>query len=120
MHLGAPKKVFEKARLLRANATRHETMLWEVLRGLRPKGFHFRRQHPIRFYVVDFYCHSAKLIIEVDGLGHSKTEVKALDQEKEEFFRGNGIKVLRFSNEEVEQFIGAVESEIKGFLDLEE
>ncbi|MCW3108841.1 MAG: hypothetical protein JWQ09_3347, partial [Segetibacter sp.] len=61
--------VFERAKELRKNMTEAEKLLWEYLKG-GINGFKFRRQHPIGIYIADFYCHSFKLIIELDGKIH--------------------------------------------------
>ena len=60
----------EFARVLRQHPTRAEDMLWRSLRGSRFNGAKFRRQVPIDRYVVDFYCHAAKLVVELDGRQH--------------------------------------------------
>jgi very-short-patch-repair endonuclease len=60
----------EFARLLRKHPTRAEELLWEGLRGSRFHGAKFRRQVPFGRYVVDFYCHAAKLVVELDGKQH--------------------------------------------------
>lgn len=59
------------ARRLRRDPTVGETRLWSWLRDRRLAGFKFRRQHPIGRYVVDFYCPQARLVVEIDGDGHS-------------------------------------------------
>lgn len=67
MHSGAAKPLYQMARELRNNATHAETILWGYLKT-KPLGFKFRRQHPYSIYILDFYCHSLKLVIEVDGI----------------------------------------------------
>ena len=66
MFLGASKVIFQRAEVLRNSQTASEKVLWEYLRA-KPLGHKFRRQHPLFAFVVDFYCHSLKLAIEVDG-----------------------------------------------------
>jgi very-short-patch-repair endonuclease len=65
--------------------------MWKLLRKFRQSGFPFRRQHPIEFYIADFYCHNLRLVIEVDG------EIQGRTGELERF----GIKVLRFTNNQI-------------------
>lgn len=65
MFYGAPPHIFEKARELRKRTTPAEQKLWEHLKKKQLKGYRFRRQHPIFNFIADFYCHSAKLVIEV-------------------------------------------------------
>ena len=62
-------------------------------------GYKFRRQHSIGGYIADFYCPSKKLVIEIDGPQHLKN--KEYDEIRTEYFEGLGIKVIRFTNEEV-------------------
>ena len=78
-----------------------EILLWNELRGRRFKGFKFRRQHPISFYIVDFYCHQAKLVIEADGNVHQSDENQTYDLNRTQVLESLGLKVIRFKNEEV-------------------
>jgi len=64
-------------------------------------GYKFRRQHPIHKFIVDFYCHKLKLIIEVDGKYHESEGQKNSDLERSELLTFQGIKIIRFTNEEV-------------------
>ncbi|MEX1002732.1 MAG: endonuclease domain-containing protein [Crocinitomicaceae bacterium] len=90
MYYNADKILFEYAALLRKHMTPEEKILWEELRHSRI-GAKFRRQHPISRFVVDFYCHQHKLVIEVDGKIHLKPEVKAIDAEREN--EGRAVEV---------------------------
>lgn len=67
MFYGAPPYIFEKARKLRETMTPAEQILWKYLKKRQLKGCKFRRQHPLSEFIADFYCHSLKLVIEVDG-----------------------------------------------------
>ena len=100
MFYGASNLLFERAKELRNNMTQAELVLWENLRQ-RPLGVKFRRQHPLGIYVVDFYCHKLKLIIEVDGSVHDLQTVKEADIEKQRQLEMDGLKVVRFTNEEI-------------------
>lgn len=71
-----------------------EVKLWHVLRK-RPDGFKFRRQHPSGAYVADFYCHEARLIIEVDGEAHNRGDTPQRDEQRDSWFAARGLKVLR-------------------------
>jgi very-short-patch-repair endonuclease len=95
-----PEKV-ECAKALRRTMTRAEEVLWQHLRSNRLAGLHFRRQQIVRGLVVDFYCHAAALVIEVDGDIHDQQQ--AHDQEREQLLNELGFRVLRFRNEDVEQ-----------------
>jgi very-short-patch-repair endonuclease len=98
MFYGATSSIFEKAKELRNNMTLAEKTLWYRLKK-SPNGLKFRRQHPVSKYIADFYCHAAKLIIEVDGDIHNFQ--KDYDKGREYELNELGIKVLRFTNEEV-------------------
>lgn len=85
-----------------------EQSLWWQLRRLREPGLHFRRQAPFGPYVVDFLCHAARLVIEVDGGVHDAQGRKDKDAERQAWIESRGYKVLRFRNADVQQNIGAV------------
>jgi very-short-patch-repair endonuclease len=90
-----------RARYLRAHTTDAERLLWPGLRLLKFKGLHFRRQAPIGPYCVDFVCHSAKLVVELDGSCHAEPAQVSHDIARTEFLRLKGYRVLRFWNGEV-------------------
>jgi len=87
------------ARELRNNATKQENHLWyDFLSKLTPR---FLRQYVINNYILDFYCHKAALAIEIDGSQHYEKEALEYDKARTEYLNGLGIKVLRFSNKDV-------------------
>jgi methionyl-tRNA synthetase len=92
-------EVREFARKLRHGQTDAESLMWLMLRDRRMGGAKFRRQHPIDPYVLDFYCHEARLAIEVDGGQHG--EARAHDEQRSALLRSKGIDVLRFWNNQV-------------------
>ena len=100
MHRNAGPGVFHYARIMRKNPTDAEEKLWLYLRN-NQTGFKFRRQHPLYNYVVDFYCHSLRLAIEIDGGIHEDEEQKSKDLEKANEILNLGIYLIRFSNEQV-------------------
>jgi cyclase len=116
MHGGAVKPLFQRARELRDRATHAEEILWGYLRS-KPFGLKFRRQHPFTIYILDFYCHKLKLVVEVDGSIHSLPEVKTNDERRQVSLEHAGMTILRFSNDEIEnrleQVIGKLEDYIK-------
>jgi very-short-patch-repair endonuclease len=101
MWKGAPASGFMKGQSLRENSTKAEVYLWERLKSNQFQGLKFRRQHPIGFYIVDFYCHRHKLIIEIDGGYHNTREQIEKDEERSNFLSFQGLKVIRFTNEQV-------------------
>ena len=72
MYYGAKPETFSAAKILRENMTICEKLLWEKLSRKQISGLRFRRQHPIDFFIVDFYCHEARLVIEIDGEIHQQ------------------------------------------------
>ena len=100
MFYGASNLIFQRATELRATMTPAEEVLWNAIH-INEWKLKFRRQHPIANYVVDFYCHANKLVIEIDGSIHDKEEVKKNDVYREEHLRDLGLIVLRFKNEDV-------------------
>jgi len=88
------RKTVEKARQLRRALSPPEVALWQWLRS-RPNGLKFRRQHPAGPYIVDFYCPSARLAIEVDGNGHDMAEQVAHDARRDAWLQAQGLRILR-------------------------
>ncbi len=85
---------------MRADPTTPEAMLWRALRDRQLAGAKFRRQVPLRGYILDFVCFEARLIIEVDGAQHGDS---LHDLNRDALFRGEGFRILRFWNDEVLQ-----------------
>jgi cyclase len=100
MFEGASHLIFQNAKELRGQMTAAETALWMHLKN-KISGLKFRRQHPIGVYVADFYCHKAKLIIEIDGSIHSLPEIRQKDDIRQKELEGWGYEVIRFSNDQV-------------------
>lgn len=96
--------MLERGRSLRLQSTDAERALWRVLRGQQLEGLKFRRQHPIPPRTVDFFCSSARLVVELDGSQHSP----ATDRARTSFLKSKGFKVRRFWNHEVLTQIEAV------------
>src|ERR1700687_3976342 len=97
-----------RVRTLRGESTDAERALWNRLRARQLGGYKFRRQHEFGGFILDFFCVSAKLAIEVDGGQHFSREESARDSESTAFLEANGIRVLRFTNVEVLREIGSV------------
>ena len=109
-------KLKEHARRLRKNMTDTERFLWSRIRGKQLNGYQFYRQRPIGNFIVDFYCPAARLVIELDGGQHFEEEGKTRDMLRDDYLRGIGIKVLRFSDRDVFKNIEGVIEEILGNL----
>ena len=97
-----------RARLLRKKETEPERILWRHLRNRNFAGFKFRRQHPFDDYVLDFYCPSSKLAVELDGGGHNYRRGRARDRTRSELLARHGVVVLRFWNHQVRQELESV------------
>ena len=94
-------KLTKNAQTLRKNMTKEERMLWyEFLKNL---PVNFNRQKVIGSFIVDFYCASAKIVVEIDGSQHFNEENIALDKERDEYLSSLGIRVLRYNNLEVKR-----------------
>jgi len=89
------------ARSLRKHETNAERLLWRRLRELKKGNLHFRRQAPFGRYVVDFACHRAKVIVELDGDQHGADKQAEYDEERTKYLQSRGYRVLRFANWEV-------------------
>jgi very-short-patch-repair endonuclease len=97
-----------RARALRRDATRPEQKLWFHLRGAQMAGFSFRRQHAVGPYILDFYCPAAKLAIELDGDQHGTNAALAYDGARTRFLATRGIRVVRFTNNELAENVDGV------------
>jgi len=113
LHKGATGKLYQYGRELRQSSTNAEKILWEYLRNRRLDGLKFRRQHPLDLFIADFYCHEKKLVVEIDGRIHDLKENADYDRMRTYTLEDSGIKVIRFTNEEVELNIEIVLNEIK-------
>ena len=113
MFYNAKPLIFERAKMLRKNMTESEEILWEQLKGKKLLGLRFRPQHPIDIFIADFYCHPVKLIIEVDGGIHKSRDQKEYDIGRTAELNYWEIKVIRFTNEEIENKINEVIKEIE-------
>jgi very-short-patch-repair endonuclease len=107
-YFGAGRGIIERARLLRNSMTPCENILWQHIRKKRLSGIIFRRQHPINQFIVDFYCHEARLVIEIDGEIHNHEENKEHDENRTFELEKMGLKVIRFKNEGIEGRINKV------------
>ncbi|MBX3119505.1 MAG: endonuclease domain-containing protein [Fimbriimonadaceae bacterium] len=106
------KQLREYARQNREGMTDAERALWRNLRR-KEIGFRFRRQQPVGYYILDFYCASARVAIELDGSGHS--DLKEYDEERTKYLEAENIYVMRFTNNDV---LSDVESVVARILEI--
>ena len=105
-------KTFRKQ--LRNNSTSAEATIWKYLKNSKLEGRKFRRQHSIENYIIDFYCPSEKLAIELDGNDHFTGYGQTHDEIRDKFLKNLNIKVLRFENKEIFERLEGVLEEVKG------
>ena len=104
------KEKLQRARELRREMTSSEKLLWQELRSNK-LGVHFRRQQIIAGFIVDFYCHKAALVVEVDGEIHDLQQEE--DARREKALSEMGLKIVRFRNEEILNNLPIVVKRIK-------
>jgi very-short-patch-repair endonuclease len=109
------KNLIDRAKANRREMTPAERRMWyDILKNL---PYRFLRQRVIGNYIPDFYCTSRHLIIEVDGDSHYATEAQAYDAERTAFFESLGIRVVRFTNDEVMENPDGVFEQLKVLLE---
>ncbi|WP_179994708.1 endonuclease domain-containing protein [Acinetobacter sp. YH16053] len=94
-------QLLQFAKSLRHAATDAENLLWQRLRAKRFMALKFRRQHVIKPYIVDFYCHEIGLVVELDGSQHGTDEAIEYDAERTKFLEALGLTVVRYWNHDV-------------------
>ena len=103
----------DKRKHLRNNPTQAEAFLWGYLKNSQLEGRKFRRQSSTKNYIVDFYCPQEKLVIELDGDFHFDEKVMKDDRKRTQILEEEGLKVIRFENQEVLLNLDTVLSKIK-------
>ena len=93
--MDAPPDTRAFARHLRRNLSLPEVLLWKALKIWRQDGLHFRKQHPLGPYFLDFYCARARLCVEVDGTSHGAGDRPERDAVRDQWLAGQGIETLR-------------------------
>ena len=93
-------EIFQIAERLRRDMTDTEKIIWDRV-CKNQLGVRIRRQHPIWKFIADFYCHEVKLVIEIDGGIHLRSENKEYDISRDIILKEFKIEILRFTNDEV-------------------
>ena len=104
------------ARYMRRTMNQTEWRVWDRLRGRKVGGWKFRRQHPIGPYFVDFYCPSARLIVEINGPAHDEDARWAYDQRRNAWLEAEGYRLIRIPVEDVDEDLDGVVDAILGAL----
>lgn len=99
-------------KILRKRLTPPEARLWVRIKGSK-MGRKFRRQHSVGPFILDFYCPSEKLAVEVDGEGHDNPDAYDYDRQRTEYINSLGIKVMRYTNLEIKDNLEGVLQNIK-------
>ena len=113
MHLDASHLIFKNADKLRKRETPAEKKLWTYLKDRRMDGEKFRRQHPFKKFVADFYCYKLRLVIELDGAYHSTSSQKFYDEDRSEILDHENVTFIRIPNHVVMDNIESALEHIK-------
>lgn len=108
----SPQYLIDLARKMRKSPTVEEKLIWEALRDNK-LGVKFRFQHILGRYIADFYCHSKKLVVEIDGKVHDIPDVIEYDRIRQAEIESRGLRVLRIRNEEIIEDLPRVILKIK-------
>ena len=100
-------KALQQAKKLRSTMSLPEVLLWNRLRG-NPMGVKFRKQHPLGDYVIDFFCASGRIAVEIDGIAHDRGDRPMRDSRRDAWLRRQSVEVLRIPAAEVLRDVAAV------------
>ena len=95
--MDAPRPTKDRAKRLRFCMSLPEVLLWKAIKGGKLQGLHFRKQHPLGPYILDFYCEALRLAVEVDGGSHDFGDRPGLDERRDAWLSDRGITTLRLS-----------------------
>ena len=116
--MDAPAETRDFAKSLRRRLTLPEGLLWRAIKGRKLAGLHFRKQHPVGPYVLDFYSDAAKLAVEVDGQSHGFGDRPQRDERRDAWLAAKWIRTLRISASTVLGDVDDATRTILGFLDF--
>jgi len=115
----AHRETRDFAKTLRRKLTLPEGLLWRAIKGRKLAGLHFRKQHPIGPYVLDFYCDAVRLAVEVDGQVHGFGDLPQRDERRDAWMAAKGIRTLRLPADLVLRDVDDATRTILGFLEIE-
>ena len=107
----------DRAKALRRTMSLPEVLLWKSIKGGAVDRLQFRKQHPVGPYVIDFYCHAAKVAIEVDGASHGAGDRPQRDARRDAWLADQGIVTLRISASLILRDVDAAVRTIRGYLE---
>jgi len=110
--------LLKRAQSLRKKMTPSELKLWRILRCRNLQGFKFRTQHPRNGFILDFYCPKMQLAIELDGKHHSQVPQQSYDSYRSSKLLSTGVKVIRFTNQQISKSFNEVLNDIKQQLSI--
>lgn len=105
--------IIARARAMRKALTPAEARLWVALRKLRGEGFHFRRQVPMRGYILDFFCWDRSLVVEVDGASHDTEDRARKDRVRDAVLAREGLLTMRYPNLTIRDDLTRVIDEVR-------
>jgi len=106
----------ETRKKLRNDATKQEKILWSYLKSSKFLGLKFRRQHSVWRYILDFYCVSRKIWIEIDWIHHDDDKIHVYDNIRTKFLNSAWIYIIRFTNKEIDYDIERVLEKLKDLI----
>jgi len=112
-YFGASTELLKRAKQLRMNLTKTESLLWDRLKNKKNFPIRWRRQHPAHKFILDFYCPFLKLAVEIDGDSHLSESAKFYDQDRDKIMLEFGVTTLRFTNDDILKRIDGVENKIR-------
>ncbi len=115
-HVYTRKDIQETRSVLRKRMTAPELVFWTAVRDQKLQGYKFRRQYSVGRYIVDFYCTKARIGIEIDGDSHFTDDQKKYDDVRGEYISALGIKILRYTNDEIMKNLNGVLEDISRYL----
>ena len=98
--------------------TRAEIEFWKAIKGRQLGGIKFRRQHSIEWYILDFYSAGLRVAVEIDGDSHETPEAKMYDHKRTELLESYGIRVIRFTNDEILDTLPSTLNRLRSFIGL--
>jgi very-short-patch-repair endonuclease len=116
-----PRTTKDRAKVLRRQMSLPEVLLWRAIKGRKLNGLHFRKQHPIGPYVLNFYCEALRLAVEVDGSSHGFGDRPQRDERRDAWLTAQGVRTLRLSAalvlQDVDEATGTILAHLEGGTD---